>query len=158
LREGQSDLVLQLLFQATKNLVTNIAESEEKKAVPLERNGDHTVQQKTSYWGVARRGVVARHNSNCLVLNRNAEVRVYLREVLLFKTVRLCARFSALMLGALGFSGVRLQAHGQQLLAQPKDVSSSASDELPEAPESKEGSASQTAKRRPSMYRSFRWV
>ena len=64
------------------------------------------------------------------------------------KTVRLCARFSALMLGALGFAGVSVQAHGQQLLSQASDVSSSVSGELPDAPESipKDRGSSHTVK------------
>jgi opacity protein-like surface antigen len=69
-------------------------------------------------------------------------------EVLLLKTVRLCARFSALMLGALSFAGVSTQAHAQQLLSQPPEVSSSTDSDLPDAPESisRDKGASQTVK------------
>jgi opacity protein-like surface antigen len=95
--------------------------------------------------GAARHGVVARHNSNCLVLNRCTEVRDHLREVLLLKTVRLCAPLFALMLGVPGFAGFSIQADGQQLLSQPSEATFSSS-ELPDAPESKEGNASQTGK------------
>jgi opacity protein-like surface antigen len=51
------------------------------------------------------------------------------------------------MLGVLGFSGVSIRAHGQQLQSEPLEVSSSTGGDLPEAPEpmSKDRSASQAA-------------
>jgi opacity protein-like surface antigen len=95
--------------------------------------------------GTAR--FAAHHFSNDLSSVRS-EVCERLKEIRLLKMMRLFASASALMLEVFGFLGLAVQAHGQQLMLKPSEVSSSASSELPEAPEPEAtgGGAGQTGK------------
>ncbi len=124
-----------------------IAEPEQKNPVDAKRNNAINVQSKT-FKRVLH--VTLRYSvlfANCCFKNAASRC-VRLKEVLLFKTARLCAPISALMLGALGFPGVAVRAHGQQLMLNAPESSSSASSELPDALESKmqSGGAAQTSK------------
>jgi opacity protein-like surface antigen len=80
-----------------------------------------------------------------------------LEEIRLLKMVKLLAYVSALIFEVFGFLGLAVQAHGQQLMLKPSEVSSSSSSELPEAPEpeAKSSGAGQGGKAKPKNVSEF---